>query len=174
MVSKNRRIIGYLTAASSAAGGLGGIGMVGDGAAYASTTGVAAGTAENTRGPRIVLDTGDVTVYAAASGLEDCPASRFCIWENRNFNLDADGGMIAFNASDSNYTNNSWPQTTDGINDEVSSWYNRENVDVWLRQEASCNDGQFTIASPGEKEGDITDSDPGQVGDNEASAHCYQ
>jgi hypothetical protein len=100
---------------------------------------------------------------AVAEDMNDCPRGRFCIWEDANFS----GDMKAWSGSDRDYANNVWPGTTDGLDNEASSLWNRHACSVGVYDRAGAS-GEFEVHLSGASDGNLGNND---VGADEISAH---
>ncbi|MEO3872270.1 peptidase inhibitor family I36 protein [Nonomuraea sp. B12E4] len=93
-----------------------------------------------------------------------CETGEFCVYENYN----RTGGIVDWTGPDTNYNDNSWIGTTDGIDNETSSAWNREPCQVQLWQNVGGSGAVARISA-----GRIVDNvrDDTDLGDNMASAH---
>lgn len=74
---------------------------------------------------------------AAASG--DCPADKFCAWENSSYT----GRLMIANAGDSN------PNVGSGFNDKLTSYWNRTNHYITLYFDSNYRGCMITIPPGG-------------------------
>lgn len=93
-----------------------------------------------------------------------CGEGRFCIYENEAF----ESHRNDFNVTDYTYTNNSWPGTNDGLDDETSSWANNTGCPITIYREAN-HMGTYDFLEP--FFGTWSPSMDGNVGDNQVSSH---
>lgn len=103
-----------------------------------------------------------------------CEDVEVCLWENNDFNQGNTNHCLQFTADDSSYTNNTWWQctsntsTTDGMNDEASSFrndFNFTSVDLCRNSNFGTPCSRF---GPNTQDGFLSNND---VGDNAASSH---
>lgn len=105
----------------------------------------------------------------ASAAMSDCISGRFCIFENNDFNAGASNNIVHWSSGDGDYTNNSWPNTTDSIDNETSSIYNRTLVSVRLYQHVGYS-GDYSEFTSGASDGFLANN---TIGDNRASSHVY-
>ncbi|GAA3684392.1 hypothetical protein GCM10022224_056320 [Nonomuraea antimicrobica] len=104
------------------------------------------------------------TTAQAAPKNGSCETGEFCVYENYN----RSGGIVDWTGPDTNYKDNSWFGTTDGIDNETSSAWNRKACQVQLWQHVGGSGAVARISA-----GRIIDNvrDDTDLGDNMASAH---
>jgi hypothetical protein len=107
----------------------------------------------------------------ARAGNGICEKGEFCLYENKYFNSDNDGGVYDWKVGDNDpsYKNNEWPTTDDGIDNETSGYWNRTGRTVCLYQHTDYR-GAKTEIKPGGKRGDLGGVD---IKDNRASSHRF-
>ncbi|NYI07666.1 peptidase inhibitor family I36 protein [Allostreptomyces psammosilenae] len=104
-------------------------------------------------------------VASAANGT--CGTGEFCLWENQDFNGSNDGGIYEWTGDDSDYNNDEWYNTDDGLDNEASSVRNLESCAVRLYQHVS-HEGAYTTFQSGDDDGYLNNNN---IGDNRASSH---
>ena len=114
-----------------------------------------------------------VTVPASASPGGGCPSSKFCIYENNNYNAGNTDHWRDFTADNANFNNVVWLdhqqfETDDHMDNEASSIKNRTGKDIRLYQNTGFT-GTWSAWHAGVNDpmlGQFADA----IGDNRASA----
>jgi hypothetical protein len=128
----------------------------------------------STRARASIITIGALAPLVSVLGCEPspwhgCPYDTFCVYENKAY-----GGNVKKwpeGSTDSDYRNNRWStMTSDGMDNEVSSYVNRTDCTVVLFQDVGLQ-GQRSTIGAGEMQDDMRNDPNGDVGDNEASGH---
>ena len=114
-----------------------------------------------------------LTVGAApAQAVNDfnCDAGEGCWYENNDFNAGASNHVHQWEVDDLNYSNDVWFNSSDGMNDETSSIWNRDAFDSLRLYQNSNHGGANSQFGPGASDGFLANN---SIGDNRASSHFW-
>jgi hypothetical protein len=119
----------------------------------------------------ITVALGIKTSTAHAAPNYDCESGEVCLFENNDYNQNNTNHVRQWTGDDSDYSNNVWHNSNDGLDDEASSVKNNGggSYNVTLYQHRNGG-GAWTRFAPGTADPYLANNN---IGDNRASSHYW-